>query len=104
MTRRKPSKTPRTTISVADDLIDEFDELRRWVEAGQISLSRYLITAALLCKRAGIDDPALAQIDNLLWGEMGDPGLWEPETTAEPSKNGKVTMNADALDALDKLF
>jgi hypothetical protein len=65
MARRKPSKTRRTTISISEDLSADFDALAAFADAAGMSISRYLITAAVLCMNAGIDDPAAANVGDL---------------------------------------
>ena len=79
---------------MADDLLFEFDEMRADVEADDMSLSRYLVTAALLCHQLGIDDPENPNLDAL------------PVTGLDlkPRKNGHVSANERAADALDTIL
>lgn len=98
MSKRRPSNTPRTTISISDDLSADFDALRAFVEAGELSLSRYLITAAVLCMNAGIDDPAAASIGDLFMGDLVNG-------ESEFDQDDQTTTTSSAADrALDKLF
>jgi hypothetical protein len=97
MTRQshhRPSSTRRITISVAADLLLEFDEMRRDVETDGISLSRYLVTAAILCHQLGIDDPESPNLDALPAGDL-DLGA---------RKNGHVSAGDDVHDALDTML
>lgn len=90
----KPSSTKRITISVAADLLSEFDEMRDVVESDGMSLSRYLVAAAILCHQLGIDDPENPNLDAL------------PITGLDlkPHKNGHVSANERAADALDTIL
>ena len=73
------SKTRRTTISVSEDLERDYDDLVRYVASIKgMSLSRFLITAAIMAMEAGIDDPENADLGaTVLWGS--NPADWNPE-------------------------
>ena len=94
-------QTKRTTISVSEDLERDYDDLVRYVARIKgMSLSRFLITAAIMAMEAGIEDPANEDIgDVMLWGS--NPANWNTEPDAPT--NGRTTLEHDALAALDKL-
>lgn len=101
----QPSSTKRVTISVADDLLPEFDALRDFLDAGEISLSRYLVTAAILCQRLGIDDPEHADFGDFLMGDILSADEWQPsDLDTSHRKNGHVTASNGAQDALDTML
>jgi hypothetical protein len=106
MTDRKPSRTPKVTISVADDLLPEWQALRAWLaDEGELSLSRYVVAAALLCKRLGISNPESAEFGDLLMEDLLNESTWEPPNLDTATHhNGRVTMDDAAASALDKLF
>lgn len=100
-----PSSTTRVTISVSDDLLPAWTAARDWIEAGEISLSRFLVSAAILCQRLGIDDPENANFGDFLMGDMLSADTWQPPVLeVAHRKNGHVTASASARDALDSMI
>lgn len=104
--RRQPSPTAIKSLSVSSDLEGVYAELQEWVAGNSdLSLSRYLITAAALCQRLGIADPETADINALWAGEIYNPASQYDDLDAQyTAPQLGVTMDEDAAKAFDKLF
>ena len=84
----------RVCVYVRKDLVSDFERLRRYVDSSGLSMSGYLLQAALLCSRLGIDDPECADIDGLPVAS---------HATMRPVEN-KIGLDGEAEDAFNKLF
>lgn len=104
--RRQPSATTIKSLSVSGDLERVYADVQAWVAgSGEMSLSRYLITAAALCQRLGITDPESADINALWTGEIyHSPGEYDELDERYTESKPEVTLSSDAARAFDKLF
>ena len=85
----------KVTLSVSIGLRPQWHQLKRWLrENSDLSISAYVVNAALLCQQLGIDDPSQADLD----GKIITGGS-APKTTETT-----VTMSQEARNALDKLL
>ena len=85
----------KVTLSVSVGLRPDWHQFKRWLRKNStLSISAYVVQAALLCQRLGIDDPSQADLDGkIITGGCG------PQTT-----ESTVTISREARNALDKLL